>query len=307
MQTFRGVLTALATPFKDQQVDEPSLKRLIKHQMDGHVQGLVVMGTTGESPTLSPKEKKQIFHQVQSEVAGQVPVIVGVGCNNTRATIERSKEAAKWGADGLLCVVPYYNKPPQRGLLHHFQQISQAVPETPLILYNVPSRTITSLSLDTIKTLAQCKNIVGIKEASGDMAFDRNLIQGVGDGFDVVSGDDGSFDFFMELGGQGIISVISNVFPSETVAVYQAYVKGDLHKGRLLFQSLKNVINILNFDTNPIPIKVALYLSGIFSTPDLRSPLYVPTEQKIQDVRKLIGNHLKNTSQSTSIVQRPVS
>ena len=292
MQRFQGVVTALATPFKDQQVDEPSLKRLIKHQMDGYVQGLVVMGTTGESPTLSPKEKKQIFHLVQSEVAGQVPLIVGVGCNNTRATIERSQEATGWGADGLLCVVPYYNKPPQRGLLHHFQQISQAVPETPIILYNVPSRTITSLSLDTIQALAECKNIVGVKEASGDMVFDRALIHAVGKDLDVVSGDDGSFDFFMELGGQGIISVISNVFPSETVVVYQAYVKGDLHKGRLLFQSLKEVIDILSFDTNPIPIKMALYLSGIFATPNLRSPLCVPTEEKIQDIRNLMQKYL---------------
>lgn len=282
MDKFQGVFTALATPFKDQKIDTMSLKKLIRYQIDGQVQGLVVMGTTAESPTLSPNESKEVFDLVKSEVAGQLPLIVGVGSNSTSATIEKSKQAVSWGADALLCVVPYYNKPPQRGLLRHFQQISQAVPDTSILLYNVPSRTITSLSLESILALSECRNIVGIKEASGDMAFDRALIHAVDTGFSVISGDDGSFDFFMELGGHGIISVISNLLPAKTVAVYQAYVKGQVHQGRSAFQKLRACIDLLNFDTNPIPIKTALYLSKIIATPEMRSPLCPPEVAQIQ-------------------------
>ena len=283
---FQGILTALVTPFKDNQVDRSSLKNLLKHQMDGQVQGLVVMGTTAESPTLTPNEKKQVFEQVQSEISGQVPVVVGVGSNNTMQTIANAKQATDWGADALLCVVPYYNKPPQRGLVHHFQQVSQAVPDTPIILYNVPSRTITSLKLETIQTLAECPNIVGIKDASGDMTFDRTLISTLADKkFDILSGDDHSFDFFMELGGSGLISVISNVLPADTVVVYQAYSKGKTQAGRMAFQKLLPYLDWLSFDTNPIPIKFALYLEQIIATPDVRSPLAVPDHKTLENLK----------------------
>lgn len=285
MYTFKGVLTALATPFKDHQVDVPSLQKLVKNQLNEGIHGLIILGTTAESPTLTHKEKKQIFDVVQVEVSGQVPLVVGVGSNSTIDAIEKAQEAINWGADALLCVVPYYNKPPQRGLLHHFQKISECAGDTPIILYNVPSRTITSLSLETIVSLSQCKNIIGIKEASGDIQFDKNLMELLSNesqNFRMLSGDDNTFDAFMEIKGDGIISVISNLLPSKTIDVYDTYIKGNLEEARSKFKELKKYIDILNFDTNPIPIKAALYLSKMITTPQMRSPLLPPGDRRLQ-------------------------
>ena len=292
MHTFKGVLTALATPFKDNQIDVLSLQKLVQYQLSEGIHGLIVLGTTAESPTLSHKEKKQIFDIVQSEVCGQAPLVVGVGSNSTTETIEKAKEAIKWGADALLCVVPYYNKPPQRGLLHHFQKISESTEEIPILLYNVPSRTITSLSLETIVSLSKCKNIIGVKEASGDIQFDKKLIDAfLGKDLRMLSGDDNTFDAFMEIKGDGIISVISNLLPAQTVGVYDAYIKGSLDEGRSKFKILKRYIDILNFDTNPIPIKAALYLSKMISTPQMRSPLLPPESSQLQKLNEeLIKN-----------------
>lgn len=292
MHTFKGVLTALVTPFKDHQIDVSSLQKLVKHQIDGGVHGLVVLGTTAESPTLDSKEKKQIFDVVQSEVSGQIPLVVGIGSNSTSDAIEKAKLAISWGADALLSVVPYYNKPPQRGLLHHFQKISQSTEDIPILLYNVPSRTITSLSLETILSLAKCKNIIGIKEASGDMEFDKTLIHSLSvehKDFRILSGDDSTFDSFMQIGGDGIISVISNLLPAQTIAIYNAYIKADFDQGRSQFKELKNYIDILNFDTNPIPIKAALYLSNKILTPQMRSPLMPPDNQQMQQLSVKLG------------------
>ena len=287
MHTFKGVFTALATPFKDNQIDVLSLQKLVKYQLTEGIYGLIVLGTTAESPTLTGEERKQIFDIVQSEVSGQVPLIVGVGSNNTVDTIKKAQEAMKWGADALLCVVPYYNKPPQRGLLHHFQRIDEAV-DIPILLYNVPSRTITSLSLETIMSLSKCKNIIGVKEASGDIPFDKKLMNAVSSDKDFImlSGDDNTFDAFMEIKGDGIISVISNLLPAKTVEVYNAYIKGDIDKGRSKFQELKRYIDLLNFDTNPIPIKAALYLSKIISSPQMRSPLLPPEDTQLQKLNE---------------------
>ena len=295
MHTFKGVSTALVTPFKDHQIDVISLKKLVKHQIDGKINGLVVLGTTAESPTLNGKEKKQVFDVVRSEVSGQVPLVVGIGSNSTSDAIEKAKLAISWGADALLSVVPYYNKPPQRGLLHHFQKISQFAKDIPILLYNVPSRTITSLDLETILLLAKCKNIIGIKEASGDMEFDKTLIQSLSPAhkeFIILSGDDSTFDSFMQIGGDGIISVISNLLPLKTVTAYNAYIRADFDAGHLKFKELKSYIDILNFDTNPIPIKAALYLSNIISTPQTRSPLLPPEDKQMQNLHA----HMKKLS-----------
>ena len=289
MHTFKGVLTALVTPFKDNQIDVPSLQKLVQNQLNEGIHGLVVLGTTAESPTLTHKEKKQIFDIVRSEVSGQTPLVVGIGSNSTTDAIEKAKEAIGWGADALLSVVPYYNKPPQRGLLHHFQKISASTGDTPILLYNVPSRTITSLSLETIVGLSKCKNIIGVKEASGDIQFGKQLMSAFSNK-DVImlSGDDSTFDAFMEIKGDGIISVISNLLPSQTVAVYNAYMKGSFDEGRSKFKELKKYIDILNFDTNPIPIKAALYLSEMISTPQMRSPLLPPEGTQLQKLSEAL-------------------
>ncbi len=162
---FHGVLTALITPFFKGEIDFVSLKKLIRHQLDNNIDGFVVSGTTGESPTLSQQEKKQIFNFVKSEVQGQVPVIVGTGTNSTKKTIEHTHDAESWGADAALVVVPYYNKPPQRGLTAHFKAVAEST-NLPILLYNVPSRTITSLTAETVFELSKIKNIIGIKQKS---------------------------------------------------------------------------------------------------------------------------------------------
>ena len=287
MHPFKGVLTALVTPFKDNQIDVPSLQKLVQNQLNEGIHGLVVLGTTAESPTLTHKEKKQIFDIVRSEVSGQTPLVVGIGSNSTTDAIEKAKEAIGWGADALLSVVPYYNKPPQRGLLHHFQKISASTGDTPILLYNVPSRTITSLSLETIVGLSKCKNIIGVKEASGDIQFDKQLMDTFSNkDFIMLSGDDNTLDAFMEIKGDGIISVISNLLPSQTVAVYDAYVNGNFDEARSKFKELKKYIDILNFDANPIPIKAALYLSKMISTSQMRSPLFSPEDSQLQKLNE---------------------
>ena len=186
--------------------------------------------------------------------------------------------------------MPYYNKPPQRGLLHHFQKISECAGETPILLYNVPSRTVTSLSLETIVSLSKCKNIIGVKEASGDIQFDKELINAFSNkDFRMLSGDDNTFDAFMEIKGEGIISVISNLLPGLTVAVYDAYIKGNFDEGKSKFKELKKYIDILNFDTNPIPIKAALYLSKIITTSQMRSPLLPPEDTQLQKLSEFLN------------------
>ncbi|MFN7262193.1 MAG: 4-hydroxy-tetrahydrodipicolinate synthase, partial [Pseudobdellovibrionaceae bacterium] len=187
MKKIRGTVTALITPFKNGKIDELGLTQLVKKQLSDGVQGFVVHGTTGESPTLSKSEKKSVFDLIKSLVPAQFPLIVGTGTNSTEETIQASIEAEKWGADALLVVVPYYNKPPQRGLLEHFKAVASAV-NTPILLYNVPGRTITSLELDTIKKLSEHPNIIGIKEASGNIEFAQQIRAACGESFILLSG-----------------------------------------------------------------------------------------------------------------------
>lgn len=275
MKKFSGVITALITPFQNGSVDYPSLEKLIKNQIERGVQGFVVNGTTAESPTITQEERIKIFELVKNTVPKNFPLIMGTGSNSTAKTIEESIHAERLGADAVLVVVPYYNKPPQRGLLEHFTQVADKI-SIPVILYNVPGRTITSLELETIKKLSEHPNIIGIKEASGNIEFAKQIRETCGSDFLLLSGDDGSYDDFMQVGGDGVISVASHIIP-EVMIQKKATASLDL-------------INALFIEVNPIPVKKALQLLGIIRSAELRLPLIElapkPTETLIAEMKK---------------------
>lgn len=254
----KGVITALITPFKDKKVDFPSLARLIEFQIKNGVQGFVVNGTTAESPTLTKDEVFQIYQFVRKSSPSGFPIVVGTGSNSTDQTIEFSKKAQEWGADALLVVVPYYNKPPQRGLYLHFTEVAKSV-RAPVLLYNVPGRTVTSLELETIEQLSRVPNIIGIKEASGNIQFAKQIREACGDQFTLLSGDDETTEAFHRAGGDGVISVSSHVIPAEMR-------KNETEKHL-------DLVKALFIEANPIPVKMALHLMKIIDSPELRSPL----------------------------------
>lgn len=282
--SFPGVITALATPFKNGEVDYPSLKKLIRFQLDEGIQGFVINGTTAESPTLSSAEKKDLFHFVKSESGGAVPLIMGTGSNNTQATVEATKAAENWGADGALVVVPYYNKPTQRGLLAHFKTVAENT-RLPIMLYNVPARTVTSLETSTVKELSTVDNIVAIKEATGDAGVTKEIVAACGRDFQVSSGDDGAYLEVYSAGGQGVVSVLSHLIPrwmrawAEDLHDDEVRIKGE-------FSKFENLVRLLFIEANPAPVKYALYLMGIFETPEVRLPLVTLSENYQEELKK---------------------
>lgn len=283
MNRFKGVFTALITPFNDGKVDFHSLGRLITYQLENRISGFVVNGTTAESPTLTESEVKEIYHFVRKEVGQDFPLILGTGSNSTQKTIASTKKAIEWGADGALVVTPYYNKPTQRGLIEHFSQVARQCP-IPICLYNVPSRTAVSMQLETLVHLSGVENIVGVKEASGDMELGSRLISSVGEWL-VLSGDDGSCLELTVRGGQGVVSVLSHLIPNKMSDLIHRGMKGDdsvVEEG-LDFASL---IHYLYVESNPIPVKMGLYKMGLIRSPELRLPMTVATEKTTGDLVK---------------------
>lgn len=272
MKNFRGTFTALVTPFKNDKVDFSSLDRLLKQQLDGGVNGFVVNGTTAESPTLSSSEVSEIYKHVRNFCGDKVPLIVGTGSNSTVKTIEDSKKAEDMGADAVLVVVPYYNKPPQRGLYEHFKAVASSV-KIPSILYNVPGRTITSLATETIRDLSKVPGVIGIKEASGKIDFAQEIIKACGKDFVMLSGDDGTYVEFLGVGGHGVISVASHVIPAQMVQWKKWVTENQIEKARNDISKYMNLINLLFVEANPIPVKKALQLMGILESATLRLPL----------------------------------
>lgn len=272
MSKFRGTFTALITPLKNNQVDYASLEKLVRFQLKNGVDGFVVNGTTAESPTLEKSEVSEIFKFIRKVVGPQIPLIVGTGSNSTAQTIKDSLQAEEMGADALLIVVPYYNKPPQRGLEAHFKAVAESV-KIPVILYNVPGRTITSLEAQTISNLANVKNIIGIKEASGKIDFAKDILKSVSDKFSLLSGDDGTYVEFLSAGGHGVISVASHVIPQQMVQWKKWVQAGELEKAREDIKKYSRLIDLLFVEANPIPVKKALELMGLIESASLRLPL----------------------------------
>ena len=269
--TFQGVLTAIVTPFRDQRVDLEALTQLVEHQIASGVSGIVPCGTTGEAPTLSADEHNLVIDAVVQQAAGRVPVLAGIGSNNTATAIQNARHAAKAGAQGVLATVPYYNKPTQEGLLQHFQAIAAST-DLEVCLYNVPGRTSVHMLPETVAQLAQIDTITTLKEATGDMNVASEILKRCGDQITLLSGDDFTTLPFIALGGQGCISVASNLVPDRMVAMVNAARQLDLVQARNHHFSLFPLFRELFSETNPIPIKTALAHLGWIEE-DFRLPL----------------------------------
>ncbi|AHZ85704.1 4-hydroxy-tetrahydrodipicolinate synthase [Bdellovibrio bacteriovorus] len=291
MKNFKGTFTALVTPFKNGKIDFASLDKLLKQQLAGGVDGFVVNGTTGESPVLTSSEKAELFKHIRNVCGDKVVLIMGTGSNNTAQTIEDSRKAEEMGADAILVVVPYYNKPPQRGLYEHFKAVASSV-KIPTILYNVPGRTIASLETGTIRDLAKVKGVVGIKEATGKIDLASEIIKACGSEFVMLSGDDGTYVEFLGVGGHGVISVASHVIPAQMVQWKKWVSEGALDKARADIAKYNDLINLLFVEANPIPVKKALQLMGILESAELRLPLVelgAENTAKLQAEMKKVG------------------
>lgn len=272
IRTFSGSLVALITPFgADGQVDYAELDRLVDFHLDHHTDGIVALGTTAETPTLSQEEKDKIAQAVIGRVAGRIPVIVGAGSNDTAHAAALAQRYEQMGADGLLVVTPYYNKANKSGMLAHFETVANAV-HIPIILYNVPSRTGCSISLDVLAQLAQHKNIVGIKEASGDIGYATSCAKLLNEDFCMLSGNDDMIVPLLSLGGSGVISVLANVAPAQTHELVAAYLSGDAARSLDLQLEYLDLVHALFIETNPAPVKEAMNLLG-FHAGACRLPL----------------------------------
>ena len=269
---FTGTYTAIVTPFKNGRVDEPALARLIQAQIKGGVDGIVPVGTTGESPTVDYEEHIRIIELSVKKAAGKIKVLAGTGANSTTEAIYLTQAAERVGADGSLQVAPYYNKPSPEGLYQHFKAIARET-KLPIVLYSIPGRCGIEIAVDTVKRLAaDCKNIVGIKEAGGSADRVSQLRAALGAKFTILSGDDSLTLPFMSVGAQGVISVASNVIPREVSQMVDAFARGDVKQAAQLHAKFYPVFKDLFLETNPVPVKAALAMQGVVAE-EYRLPL----------------------------------
>src|SRR6266704_3465171 len=275
---FTGTYTAIVTPFKSGKIDEVALERLIKGQIKGGVDGIVPVGTTGESPTVNYEEHVEIINLSVKFAAAKIKVLAGTGGNSTTEAIYLTEHAEKAGADGSLQVAPYYNKPTQEGLFQHFREVARHT-RLPIVLYSIPSRCGIEIGVDTVKRLAQeCKTVIGIKEAGGNPDRVSQLRAALGPRFEIVSGDDALTLPFMAVGAQGVISVASNVIPRQVAQMVRAFAAGKMHAALKLHQKYYPLFKDLFIETNPAPVKAALAMLGQIEE-DYRLPL-VPLSAK---------------------------
>ena len=277
---YQGLYTAIVTPFKNGQVDYEAFKALIEAQIAGGVDGIVPMGTTGESPTVTTEEHLEVIRACVETVAGRCQVIAGTGANCTAEAIEMTKAAAAMGADGTLQVCPYYNKPNQEGVYQHFKAIAEAT-DLPIMLYSIPGRSGIEIAVDTVARLAaDCPTIVAIKEAGGSVERVNQLVQALPEGFAVLSGDDGLTVPFISCGAVGLVSVTSNVAPAEMKALVDAAMSGDGKKALELQKKYYPLMKgLMSLDVNPVPAKAALALRGQIGW-EIRLPLVPLAEEK---------------------------
>jgi 4-hydroxy-tetrahydrodipicolinate synthase len=275
---FTGTYTAIVTPFEDGKIDEPALERLIQGQVRGGVDGIVPVGTTGESPTVDYDEHIHIIALSVKFARGRIKVLAGTGGNSTSEAILLTERAEKAGADGSLQVAPYYNKPTQEGLFQHFREVARKT-RLPIVLYSIPGRCGVEIGVDTVKRLAQeCKNIIGIKEAGGNADRVSQLRAALGPRFEIMSGDDSLTLPFMAVGAQGVISVASNVIPRQVAQMVNAFAAGKTGAALKLHQKYYPLFKDLFIETNPVPVKAALAMLGQMEE-EYRLPL-VPLSAK---------------------------
>lgn len=296
MREFKGVFTAMITPFTDiDTVDYACLERLVEFQIANGVSGLVPCGTTGESPTLSHEEHNRVIAQTVKFAKGRVPVIAGTGSNATHEAIKLSQHAQDDGVDAILLVNPYYNKPTQKGLYLHFKAIADSV-SIPCILYNIKGRTGVNLETETLERLTgDCKNIAAVKEASGDLKQMGEVIKGRRNGFSVLSGDDNLSLDLIKMGGDGVISVASNLFPKEMSEMISAALDKDLAKAEKINSWFSEFFKVCFIETNPIPIKTAMaykgYCKELFRLPLCTLEKDEHRQSLISCIDRMIGNH----------------
>jgi 4-hydroxy-tetrahydrodipicolinate synthase len=284
---FVGCGTALVTPFrKDLSLDEETLRRLVRRQIAAGINFLVPCGTTGESPTLSHEEHLRVVAITLEEAKGKVPVLAGAGGYDTRHVIETARECERMGADGILSVTPYYNKPTQEGLFHHFKAIAESI-SLPIILYNVPPRTNVNIDPATVRRLSEIGNIIGVKEASGNISQITQVIQHVPEEFLVLSGDDALTLPLAAMGGRGIISVASNEIPAEMTRLAQLCLAGNFSEARAMQRKWLPLLEINFIETNPTPVKAAMAEMGLLE-PVFRLPLVPPRTENLAKIRAVL-------------------
>ena len=284
---FTGCGTALVTPFRrDSSLNEETLRRLVRRQIEAGINFLVPCGTTGESPTLSRAEHLRVVEITLEEAKGKIPVLAGAGGYNTHEVIELAREVESMGADGVLSVTPYHNKPTQEGLYQHYKAIAAAI-RVPIVVYSVQGRTGVNIEPATMGRLAQIENIIGVKEASGNVAQVASIVNEVPESFTVLSGDDAVTIPVIALGGRGIISVASNEIPREMAELAQACLRGDFASARSLQKRWLPLMNVNFVESNPIPVKAAMGLMGLLE-PVFRLPLAPPSAASLAKIEKAL-------------------
>jgi 4-hydroxy-tetrahydrodipicolinate synthase len=290
LMKLRGAYTALITPFRDGEVDEEALAELVERQIAGGIHGLVPCGTTGEAATLSENEQLEVVRTVVEAADGRVPIIAGTGTNDTRKTVRYTRRVAEIdGVDAALVVVPYYNKPDQDGLLRHFTTVANEG-GLPVVLYNVPGRTVRSLTPQTIGRLAAHDNIVAVKEATGDLRFDTEVLEEVDDRISVLSGDDFTTLPLLACGGTGCVSVVSNIDPASMSQMCDAANAGDFETARRLHMKIQPLARALFSAPNPVPTKTVAHLLGWCSA-EARAPLYEASDEVRNQLEQLIADY----------------
>jgi 4-hydroxy-tetrahydrodipicolinate synthase len=284
---FTGCGTALVTPFRrDLSLDEETLRKLVRRQIEAGINFLVPCGTTGESPTLSRAEHLRVVEITLEEAHGKVPVVAGAGGYNTQEVIELARELEHMGANGLLSVTPYYNKPTQEGLYQHYKAIASST-RLPIIVYSVQGRTGVNVEPSTLALLAKIENIVAVKEASGNIGQMANVLHEVPSTFDVLSGDDAITIPLMALGGRGIISVVANQIPGEMTQLAQACLRGDFETARKIQARFLPLMNVNFVESNPIPVKASMGLMGLLD-PNFRLPLVPPSAANLTKIESAL-------------------
>lgn len=287
---YKGSIVAIVTPFKNGKIDEAKLKELVEFQIKNGTNGIVPCGTTGESPTLNHEEHARVIEICIDAAGGRVPIIAGTGSNCTEEAVSLTKHAARAGAKGVLSVSPYYNKPTQEGLYRHFKAVAESA-DVDVILYNIAGRTAVNIEPATIARLASdCKNIVGVKEASGSLSQMQTIKQLCPKDFLLISGDDALLLPILSVGGVGVISVAANIVPKDVLAVIEAYNAGDIAKAQAAHYKLLKLVQNLFIETNPIPLKAAMGLMGMCSA-EVRLPLCEMSPANDEKLKKTLKDY----------------
>ena len=283
-------MVALVTPFRDGEVDVPTLKKLVEFHVKSGTSGIVPCGTTGESATLSHEEHEQVIETVIQTARGRVAVIAGTGSNNTQEALRFTRHAQKAGADGALLICPYYNKPTQEGLVQHFRAVAESV-NIPIVVYNIASRTGVNIEPETFGRLAKIRNIAAVKESSGNLEQMARIKALTGERFTLLSGDDGLTLPVLAIGGTGVVSVVANILPKEVAHLVAAFHKGKLEEARKIHYRLLAITKAMFIETNPIPVKTAMGLMKLIPDASLRLPMCAISPANLARLKEVLRSY----------------